>query len=116
MDQSIEAKVLELQRMTQEAIQAQQQNKHHKILQHVTKIANAKEEVTQQEFRKLSFAMADEEFVKTLNVYYCTEFGKVKGHFQISQSRIFFEPSSSDNKDLGQLRRFEVCIDMGDVI
>lgn len=46
MDQSIEAKVLELQRKTKEAIQAQQQNKHHKILQHVTKIANAKEEVT----------------------------------------------------------------------
>lgn len=60
--------------------------------------------------------MADEDFVKTLNVYYCTEFGKVKGQFQISQSRIFFEPSSNDNKSLGQLRRFEVCIDMGDVI
>ena len=64
--------------------------------------------------------MGDDDIVKTLNVYYCTEHGKVKGQLQISQSRIFFDPQEcEENKDHGKhnlLRKFEVCIDMGDVI
>ena len=63
--------------------------------------------------------MGDEEVIRSLNVYYCTQHGKVKGELQISQSRIFFDPDEEckDNGKLGEkLKRFEVCIDMGDVI
>lgn len=53
-------------------------------------------------------------------MYYCTEHGKVKGQLQISQSRIFFDPQEcEENKNHGpknMLKKFEVCIDMGDVI
>ena len=58
----------------------------------MAKIAGS-EENTKQDFRKLSFFMNDEEVQRALKVYYCTEFGKVKGELQISQSRIFFDPS-----------------------
>ena len=44
----------------------------------MSKIAK-EEEVTVVDIRKLSFFMGDEEVVKTLNMYYCTENGKVKG-------------------------------------
>ena len=63
--------------------------------------------------------MGDEGVIKTLTVYYCTEHGKVKGQLQISQSRIFFDPTENcaENQTFSmQLKRFEVCIDMGDVI
>lgn len=63
--------------------------------------------------------MGDQDIIKTLNVYYCTEHGKVKGQLQISQSRIFFDPMANCQENLSfknELRRFEVCIDMGDVI
>ena len=89
------------------------------ITKQVSRIASNEGEVSQHDFRKLSFFMGDEQVVKVLSVYYCTELGKVKGLLQISQSRIFFDPTTScqENHGLGeQLRRFEVCIDMGDVI
>ena len=61
-------------------------------MRQVAKISGA-EENTKQDFRKLSFFMNDEEVCRSLKVYYCTEQGKVKGELQISQSRIFFDPS-----------------------
>ena len=85
----------------------------------MSKIATNQEETTQQDIRKLSFFMGDQDIIKTLNVYYCTEHGKVKGQLQISQSRIFFDPMANCQENLSfknELRRFEVCIDMGDVI
>ena len=63
--------------------------------------------------------MGDDEVIKNLTVYYCTEHGKVKGQLQISQSRIFFDPTADcqENQSFSNsLKRFEVCIDMGDVI
>ena len=62
--------------------------------------------------------MGDDNVVQTIKVYYCTEHGKVMGNLQISQSRMFFDPIArcEENKAFTNLRQFEVCIDMGDVI
>ena len=64
--------------------------------------------------------MGEDEVIQELIMYYCTEHGKVKGQLQISQSRIFFDPQEcEENKNHGpknMLKKFEVCIDMGDVI
>lgn len=61
--------------------------------------------------------MGDEEVKETVNVYYCTEKGKIKGELQISTTRIFFEPiKCEENKSIDNLKPFQVCIDMGDVI
>ena len=54
-------------------------------------------------------------------MYYCTEHGKVKGQLQISQSRIKFSPLLNCDENIihgpeSSLRKFKVCIDMGDVI
>lgn len=68
----------------------------------MSKIAKEQESVTVQDLRKLSFFMGEEEVVKTLNMYYCTENGKIKGELQISQSRIFFEPQDcAENESHG---------------
>ena len=102
-----------------EARQTNLNKKTHKLLKQVSKIAVNEEIATNQDMRKLSFAMGDDEVAKAVGMYYCTEHGKVKGQLQISQSRIFFDPTdqSGENSQLGQqLRQFEVCIDMGDVI
>ena len=61
--------------------------------------------------------MGDEEVKETVNVYYCTEKGKIKGLLEISTSRIFFEPMvCNENDHTKNLRPYQVCIDMGDVI
>ena len=63
--------------------------------------------------------MKNEEVVREVTVYYCTELGKVKGKLQVSQSRIFFEPMANCHENelfKNELRRFEACIDMGDVV
>lgn len=80
-------------------------------------MVTTEEEITAQDHRKLSFMMGDEEARETVNVYYCTEKGKIKGELVISKSRIFFDPSKCDkNKDIPNIKDSQVCIDMGDVI
>ena len=70
-----------------------------------------------QDHRKLSFCMGDDEVVESSSVYYCTEKGKIKGVLEVSSSRIFFEPlACKENGHITNLRPFQVCIDMGDVI
>lgn len=70
-------------------------------------MANDTEEITAQEHRKLSFMMGDEEVKATVNVYYCTEQGKIKGELQISRSRIFFEPvKCNENNEFSQLKPY----------
>ena len=62
-----------------EVMQAKAQaSKKTNLLKQVSKIAK-EEEVTPQDIRKLSFFMGDDEVVKDLVMYYCTELGKVKG-------------------------------------
>ena len=74
-------------------------------------------EISMQDHRKLSFCMGDDEVVETSNVYYCTEKGKIKGVLEVSPSRIFFEPQQcKENEHIANLRPFQVCIDVGDVI
>lgn len=118
VEQSIAAKVEEFRRKMAENKIQQTRKKTTKLLKQVSKIAVNNEEATQVDFRKLSFFMGDEQVVKSVGMYYCTEHGKVMGCLQISQSRIFFDPTKNceENKNLGNLRQFEVCIDMGDVI
>lgn len=84
----------------------------------VVQLAKDKEEITQQDLRKLSFCFGDDEVVLTCLVYYCTHMGKVKGEMQLSHEKIFFEPIKCDenNKFGSSLRQFQVAIDMGDVI
>ena len=43
--------------------------------------------------------MGDGEVKETVNVYYCTEKGKIKGLLEISTSRIFFEPMVCNEND-----------------
>ena len=74
-------------------------------------------------------------------VYYCTQEGKVYGELQVSRRKVFFVPAdcpenafyiqkpspkksfasssqSVKNSELvsAELKRFEVCIDIGDII
>ena len=51
--------------------------------------------------------MGDEEVKETVNVYYCTEKGKIKGKLEISTSRIFFEPiKCTENNYLPNLKPY----------
>lgn len=68
---SIEAKYLELKHKMQEAKNAMTKKKTTKLLSQITKIAN-QEETSQQDMRKLSFLMGDDEVQASLGVYYCT--------------------------------------------
>ena len=49
------------------------------LLRQVSKIAMQEDETTAQDLRKLSFFMGTDEVKRTINVYYCTEHGKVLG-------------------------------------
>ena len=53
-------------------------SKHKQLLKQVTRISK-EEEVSSVDIRKLSFYMGEDEIVKDLIMYYCTEHGKVKG-------------------------------------
>ena len=64
-------------------------------------------DITQQDHRKLSFMMGDEEIQETIDVYYCTENGKIKGKLEIGTSRIFFEPiECEENTHLKTLKPY----------
>ena len=85
-----------------------EKRKTKKFMGQLNKMANSPDgEITAQDHRRLSFMMGDEEVKEKVNVYYCTEKGKIKGLLEISTSRIFFEPvECEENNHLKKLKPY----------
>ena len=125
---------------------AKQEQKNQNIVEfYKSNVCDANEQLSPVKKEKLACVVEDPNEVPVkAEVYYCTSEGKVYGELTVTKHRVFFEPADTlennyllkqvehkkrslawfftgagkqtDVPHLTQLKRFEACLDIGDVI